>query len=191
MAQLYQKPIEDDMQKTEKRGRVDAPVAKRSGWVSAKRELRSSRKAPRPRTSLKVAHLSQSCFYQLFWLFPISKRMGEKRRCARGTPSPNLLLHIYTSTRLKYSPLSDLLRRGLVARSGEICYAFRHEKVSEGASAMTELDKKLAKAARECSADAVRRTFEAGRPITILVGNRVVRRWADGHEELVEELPPR
>ena len=26
---------------------------------------------------------------------------------------------------------------------------------------MTELDKKLAKAARECSADAVRRTFEA------------------------------
>ena len=55
---------------------------------------------------------------------------------------------------------------------------------------MTELDKKLAKAARECSAEAVRRTFEAGRPITILVGNRVVRRWADGHEELVTELPP-
>ena len=27
----------------------NAPVAKRSGWVSAKRELRSSRKAPRPR----------------------------------------------------------------------------------------------------------------------------------------------
>ena len=56
--------------------------------------------------------------------------------------------------------------------------------------AMTELDKKLTKAARECSAEAVRRTFEAGRPITILVGNRVVRRWADGHEELVTELPP-
>ena len=55
---------------------------------------------------------------------------------------------------------------------------------------MTELDKKLAKAARECSAEAVRRTFEAGRPITILVGNRVVRRWADGHEELVTEWPP-
>ena len=66
-----------------------------------------------------------------------------------------------------------------------------YEKVFERANRMTELDKKLAKAARECSADAVRRTFEAGRPITILVGNRVVRRWADGHEELVEELPPR
>ena len=56
---------------------------------------------------------------------------------------------------------------------------------------MTELDKKLAKAARECSAEAVRRTFEAGRPITILVGTRIVRRWADGHEDLVKELPPR
>ena len=56
---------------------------------------------------------------------------------------------------------------------------------------MTELDKKLAKAARECSADAVRRTFEAGLPITIIVGNRVIRRWPDGREELVEELSPR
>ena len=64
---------------------------------------------------------------------------------------------------------------------------------------MTELDKKLAKAARECSAEAVRRTFAAGRPITILVGrpitilvgNRIVRRWEDGREELIEELPPR
>jgi hypothetical protein len=37
-----------------KRGRGDAPVAKRSGWVSAKRELRSSRKAPRPRTKYKL-----------------------------------------------------------------------------------------------------------------------------------------
>ena len=55
---------------------------------------------------------------------------------------------------------------------------------------MTELDKKLAKAARECSAEAVRRTFEADLPMTILVGNRVVRRWADGREELVTELPP-
>ena len=55
---------------------------------------------------------------------------------------------------------------------------------------MTVFDKMLAKAARECSAEAVRRTFEAGRPITILVGNRIVRRWADGHEELVKELPP-
>jgi hypothetical protein len=55
---------------------------------------------------------------------------------------------------------------------------------------MTELDKKLAKAARECSADAVRRTFEAGLPITIQVGNRIVRRWADGREELVKELSP-
>ena len=75
------------------------------------------------------------------------------------------------------------------AHSGGLCYNFCYEK--EGTYRMTELDKKLAKAARECSADAVRRTFEAGRPITILVGNRVVRRWADGHEELVEELPPR
>ena len=33
---------------------------------------------------------------------------------------------------------------------------------------MTELDRKLAKAARECSTDAVWRTFEAGLPITIL-----------------------
>jgi len=56
---------------------------------------------------------------------------------------------------------------------------------------MTELDKKLAKAARECSRDAVRRTFAAGRPITILEGNRVIRRWADGREVLVKELPPR
>jgi len=56
---------------------------------------------------------------------------------------------------------------------------------------MTELDEKLAKAARECSAEAVRRTFAAGCPITILVGNRVVRRWEDGREELIEELPPR
>ena len=55
---------------------------------------------------------------------------------------------------------------------------------------MTELDRKLAKAARECSADAVRRTFEAGHPITILVDNRIIRRWADGREELVEEIPP-
>ena len=56
---------------------------------------------------------------------------------------------------------------------------------------MTELDKKLAKAARECSADAVRRTYEAGLPLTMLVGDRVIRRWPDGREELVEELPPR
>ena len=56
---------------------------------------------------------------------------------------------------------------------------------------MTELDRKLAKAAKECSADAVRRTFAAGLPITILVGNRIVRRWEDGREELVKELPPR
>ena len=56
---------------------------------------------------------------------------------------------------------------------------------------MTELDKKLAKAAHECSEEAVRRTFDAGRPITILVGNRIVRRWEDGREELVKELPPR
>ena len=56
---------------------------------------------------------------------------------------------------------------------------------------MTELDMKLAKAARECSAEAVRRTWAAGRPVTIIVGNRVVRRWEDGREELVEELPPR
>ena len=56
---------------------------------------------------------------------------------------------------------------------------------------MTDLDKKLEKAARECSEEAVRRTFEAGLPITILVGNRIVRRWADGREELVKELPPR
>jgi len=54
---------------------------------------------------------------------------------------------------------------------------------------MSEMDRKLTKAARECSADAVRRTFEAGRPITILVGNRVIRRWEDGREELVRELP--
>jgi hypothetical protein len=53
MAQSYQKSIEDDMQKT-KKARASSP-----------------------------AHLSQSCFYQLFWLFPISKRMGEKRRCAQ------------------------------------------------------------------------------------------------------------
>lgn len=56
---------------------------------------------------------------------------------------------------------------------------------------MTELDEKLAKAARECSQDAVRRTFAAGLPITILEGNRIIRRWADGREELVKELPPR
>lgn len=55
---------------------------------------------------------------------------------------------------------------------------------------MTELDKKLAKAAKECSAEAVRQTFAAGLPITILVGNRIVRRWSDGREELVKELPP-
>ena len=63
--------------------------------------------------------------------------------------------------------------------------------LQRGMNRMTELDKKLAKAARECSADAVRRTFEAGLPITIIVGNRVIRRWPDGREELVEELPPR
>jgi hypothetical protein len=45
---------------------------------------------------------------------------------------------------------------------------------------MTDLEKKLEKAARECSEEAVRRTFEAGLPITILVGNRIVRWWADG-----------
>lgn len=56
---------------------------------------------------------------------------------------------------------------------------------------MTELDKKLAKAAKECSAEAVRQAFAAGLPITILVGNRIVRRWPDGREELVKELPPR
>lgn len=55
---------------------------------------------------------------------------------------------------------------------------------------MTELDKKLAKAAEECSAEAVKRAFQAGLPITIIVGNRVVRRWADGREELIKELPP-
>ena len=53
----------------------------------------------------------------------------------------------------------------------------------------TELDKKLAKAARECSAEAVRRAFAAGLPITVLEGNRIVRRWADGRTELVKEIP--
>ena len=33
---------------------VDAPAAKRSGWVRAKPELRSSRKAPRAAQSAKV-----------------------------------------------------------------------------------------------------------------------------------------
>lgn len=54
---------------------------------------------------------------------------------------------------------------------------------------VTELDRKLAKAAHECSAEAVRRTFAAGRPITVLEGNRIVRRWADGRTELVKEVP--
>lgn len=53
---------------------------------------------------------------------------------------------------------------------------------------MSEMEQKLAKAARECSADAVRRTFAAGLPITILEGNRIVRRWSDGRTELVKEL---
>ena len=53
---------------------------------------------------------------------------------------------------------------------------------------MSEFDKKLAKAARECSAEAVRRTFAAGLPITVLEGKRIVRRWADGRTELVKEL---
>lgn len=56
---------------------------------------------------------------------------------------------------------------------------------------MTELDKRLAKAARECSAEAVRRTLAAGRPVTFIAGNKVLRRWPDGHEEVLEELPPR
>ena len=53
---------------------------------------------------------------------------------------------------------------------------------------MTELDKKLAKAARECSADAVRRTFKAGLQIAILFGDSIVRRCPYGHEELVKKL---
>lgn len=53
---------------------------------------------------------------------------------------------------------------------------------------MSEMEQMLAKAARECSADAVRRTFAAGLPITILEGNRIVRRWSDGRTELVKEL---
>lgn len=51
-----------------------------------------------------------------------------------------------------------------------------------------EFDTLLAKAARECSADVGRRTCEAGSLITILVGNCIVCRCADGCEELVEEL---
>ena len=35
----------------------------------------------------------QSCFYQLFWLFPISKHMGEKWRCAHGCKRHVLLRH--------------------------------------------------------------------------------------------------
>ena len=54
-----------------------------------------------------------------------------------------------------------------------------------------EMEQMLAKAARECSAEAVRRTFAAGLPITILEGNRIVRRWSDGRTELVKELAPR
>ena len=54
---------------------------------------------------------------------------------------------------------------------------------------LTEFEKKLVKAARECSAEAVRRTFAAGRPITVLEGNRIVRRrWADGRTKLVKEV---
>lgn len=53
---------------------------------------------------------------------------------------------------------------------------------------LSEMEQMLAKAARECSADAVKRTFAAGRPITILEGNRIVRRWSDGRTELVKEL---
>jgi len=56
-------------------------------------------------------------------------------------------------------------------------------------SQLTEFEKKLVKAAHECSAESVRRTFAAGRPITVLEGNRIVRRrWADGRTKLVKEV---
>ena len=56
-------------------------------------------------------------------------------------------------------------------------------------SQLTEFEKKLVKAARECSAEAVRRTFAAGRPITVLEGNRIVRRrWADGRTKFLKEV---
>ena len=34
----------------------------------------------------------QSCFYQLFWLFPILKHKGEKRRCAHKIALPKIPL---------------------------------------------------------------------------------------------------
>ena len=56
-------------------------------------------------------------------------------------------------------------------------------------SQLTEFENKLVKAARECSAEAVRRTFAAGRPITVLEGNRIVRRrWADGRTKFLKEV---
>jgi hypothetical protein len=35
------------------------------------------------RTPRKFRGEKKICFYQLFWLFPILKHMGEKSRCAR------------------------------------------------------------------------------------------------------------
>lgn len=57
---------------------------------------------------------------------------------------------------------------------------------------LTEEERILATAARECSADAVRRTFAAGLPIAVVRGNLILRVWPDGREERVGSLddPP-
>ena len=52
----------------------------------------------------------------------------------------------------------------------------------------TEEERILAKAALECSADAVRRTFAAGLPIAIVRGNLVLKVWSDGREEQIGTL---
>ena len=67
-------------------GRGDAPVAKRSGWVSAKRELRSSRKAPRPCANCASCALVGRTFLNS------SGAMGSSRPTAKLTNSQTIKL---------------------------------------------------------------------------------------------------
>ena len=47
----------------------------------------------------------------------------------------------------------------------------------------------LSRVAKEASQKAAQETLDAGRPITIVEGDYIVRKYPDGHSEIIKEAP--
>ena len=120
----------------------------------------------RKKVGLKPLALSQRCQAQA------DKR--AKEICQRGRFNHKGAFNVLRG----YGWMGENIAKGYRSPSGpcQMVFPFRlccnpawfivHYPCLRRNTAMTEFDKKLAKAARECSAEAVRHTFEAGRPIT-------------------------